>query len=382
MSKKEMLKKQNERNRLRRKNKEKLLATLLTSGLLTCAINAQPVLANTLESSIDTASIQSRASSATIEKQTVVINKLMPSDVVIRNVNFNGLDVQYLNIYTYRISGSELIISEEEGTITIPREVIETKIIPNITVKSCVMSIIFSDQSYLSGQVSVKITEDEIILPPAPETLGNAPDDNKEPGNGDVSEEETPETPGDDNNEFVGAPDIKHEQVTFDYKEPKDIVLENLDLKGLKITKFFINNVEVNTSYLDVTENSITISKDAFLYLSLYNGVNSVEFHFSNGSVISNALEVTTINNKDKVEDDEITDDNITDDDNSNNGGITDDDNDNTDEIVDDSITDSVIDKDNTIITTSPNTNSSAVSSNTITANTSVNLKLFLYILI
>ena len=153
MNTKEILQKQNARNTLSKKNKNKLLAVFLSGGLVSCTIGAQVVSAQ----SIDTFSYENYKNSINakkipgLTKKTITFNMAHPTDLVIDNIDLSGLTISELMVYAKRIDPSKLRITQ--NSITIPKEeILALKFTPNRLYNT---SINFTDGSYASGYIFI-----------------------------------------------------------------------------------------------------------------------------------------------------------------------------------------------------------------------------------
>lgn len=322
MNTKEILQKQNARNTLSKKNKNKLLAVFLSGGLVSCTIGAQVVSAQ----SIDTFSYENYKNSINakkipgLTKKTITFNMAHPTDLVIDNIDLSGLTVSELMVYAKRIDPSKLRITQ--NSITIPKEeILALKFTPNRLYNT---SINFTDGSYASGYIFINIINDPSIPPntdsdsasskPEEDSSGKdditnnpeqKPDDNDNtdtPNNPDDNKNDTetnPDQGSSDNNKPNGdtenthIPTINRENFVFNRDDAKDLVIQNVDLNGLTITDIYMYGAKMDVNKVKVVDNSIVISKEAIFDLGFKNGTYYLAFHFSNGAIISNYVSIT-----------------------------------------------------------------------------------------
>lgn len=322
MNTKEILQKQNARNTLSKKNKNKLLAVFLSGGLVSCTIGAQVVSAQ----SIDTFSYENYKNSINakkipgLTKKTITFNMAHPTDLVIDNIDLSGLTVSELMVYAKRIDPSKLRITQ--NSITIPKEeILALKFTPNRLYNT---SINFTDGSYASGYIFINIINDPSIPPNTDSDSGSSkpeedssgkdditnnpeqkPDDNDNtdtPNNPDDNKNDTetnPDQGSSDNNKPNGdtenthIPTINRENFVFNRDDAKDLVIQNVDLNGLTITDIYMYGAKMDVNKVKVVDNSIVISKEAIFDLGFKNGTYYLAFHFSNGAIISNYVSIT-----------------------------------------------------------------------------------------
>lgn len=324
MNTKEILQKQNARNTLSKKNKNKLLAVFLSGGLVSCTIGAQVVSAQ----SIDTFSYENYKNSINakkipgLTKKTITFNMAHPTDLVIDNIDLSGLTVSELMVYAKRIDPSKLRITQ--NSITIPKEeILALKFTPNRLYNT---SINFTDGSYASGYIFINIINDPSIPPNTDSDSGSSkpeedssgkdditnkpeqkPDDNNNnntdtPNNPDDNKNDTetnPDQGSSDNNKPNGdtenthIPTINRENFVFNRDDAKDLVIQNVDLNGLTITDIYMYGAKMDVNKVKVVDNSIVISKEAIFDLGFKNGTYYLAFHFSNGAIISNYVSIT-----------------------------------------------------------------------------------------
>ena len=325
MNTKEILQKQNARNTLSKKNKNKLLAVFLSGGLVSCTIGAQVVSAQ----SIDTFSYENYKNSINakkipgLTKKTITFNMAHPTDLVIDNIDLSGLTISELMVYAKRIDPSKLRITQ--NSITIPKEeILALKFTPNRLYNT---SINFTDGSYASGYIFINIINDPSIPPNTDSDSGSSkpeedssgkdditnkpeqkPDDNNNnnntdtPNNPDDNKNDTetnPDQGSSDNNKPNGdtenthIPTINRENFVFNRDDAKDLVIQNVDLNGLTITDIYMYGAKMDVNKVKVVDNSIVISKEAIFDLGFKNGTYYLAFHFSNGAIISNYVSIT-----------------------------------------------------------------------------------------
>ena len=322
MNTKEILQKQNARNTLSKKNKNKLLAVFLSGGLVSCTIGAQVVSAQ----SIDTFSYENYKNSINtkkipgLTKKTITFNMAHPTDLVIDNINLSGLTVSELMVYAKRIDPSKLRITP--NSITIPKEeILALKFAPNRLYNT---SINFTDGSYASGYIFINIINDPSIPPNTDSDSGSSKPEEDSSGKDDITNKpeqkpddndntDTPNNPDDNKNDTETNPDqgssdnnkpngdtenthiptINRENFVFNRDDAKDLVIQNVDLNGLTITDIYMYGAKMDVNKVKVVDNSIVISKEAIFDLGFKNGTYYLAFHFSNGAIISNYVSIT-----------------------------------------------------------------------------------------
>lgn len=322
MSTKEILQKQNARNTLSKKNKNKLLAVFLSGGLVSCTIGAQVVSAQ----SIDTFSYENYKNSINakkipgLTKKTITFNMAHPTDLVIDNIDLSGLTVSELMVYAKRIDPSKLRITQ--NSITIPKEeILALKFTPNRLYNT---SINFTDGSYASGYIFINIINDPSIPPNTDSDSGSSKPEEDSSGKDDITNKpeqkpddndntDTPNNPDDNKNDTETNPDqgssdnnkpngdtenthiptINRENFVFNRDDAKDLVIQNVDLNGLTITDIYMYGAKMDVNKVKVVDNSIVISKEAIFDLGFKNGTYYLAFHFSNGAIISNYVSIT-----------------------------------------------------------------------------------------
>ena len=322
MNTKEILQKQNARNTLSKKNKNKLLAVFLSGGLVSCTIGAQVVSAQ----SIDTFSYENYKNSINtkkipgLTKKTITFNMAHPTDLVIDNIDLSGLTVSELMVYAKRIDPSKLRITQ--NSITIPKEeILALKFAPNRLYNT---SINFTDGSYASGYIFINIINDPSIPPNTDSDSGSSKPEEDSSGKDDITNKpeqkpddndntDTPNNPDDNKNDTETNPDqgssdnnkpngdtenthiptITRENFVFNRDDAKDLVIQNVDLNGLTITDIYMYGAKMDVNKVKVVDNSIVISKEAIFDLGFKNGTYYLAFHFSNGAIISNYVSIT-----------------------------------------------------------------------------------------
>ena len=322
MNTKEILQKQNARNTLSKKNKNKLLAVFLSGGLVSCTIGAQVVSAQ----SIDTFSYENYKNSINakkipgLTKKTITFNMAHPTDLVIDNIDLSGLTVSELMVYAKRIDPSKLRITQ--NSITIPKEeILALKFTPNRLYNT---SINFTDGSYASGYIFINIINDPSIPPNTDSDSGSSKPEEDSSGKDDITNKpeqkpddndntDTPNNPDDNKNDTETNPDqgssdnnkpngdtenthiptINRENFVFNRDDAKDLVIQNVDLNGLTITDIYMYGAKMDVNKIKVVDNSIVISKEAIFDLGFKNGTYYLAFHFSNGAIISNYVSIT-----------------------------------------------------------------------------------------
>ena len=322
MNTKEILQKQNARNTLSKKNKNKLLAVFLSGGLVSCTIGAQVVSAQ----SIDTFSYENYKNSINakkipgLTKKTITFNMAHPTDLVIDNIDLSGLTISELMVYAKRIDPSKLRITQ--NSITIPKEeILALKFTPNRLYNT---SINFTDGSYASGYIFINIINDPSIPPNTDSDSGSSKPEEDSSGKDDITNKpeqkpddndntDTPNNPDDNKNDTETNPDqgssdnnkpngdtenthiptINRENFVFNRDDAKDLVIQNVDLNGLTITDIYMYGAKMDVNKVKVVDNSIVISKEAIFDLGFKNGTYYLAFHFSNGAIISNYVSIT-----------------------------------------------------------------------------------------
>lgn len=295
MKTKDILKNQTAHNVLTKKSKEKLLATLLAGGLITYTL-ATPVSAISVETVNATISEVTSDTSKTvpeITKRTLIFNMANPSDLVIDNIDLSNVTVDKLMIYGKTIDASDLKITE--NSITIPKNMI---LAFNFMPTTYTTSIIFEDGSYVSGRVFIKIVNDASYVPPI-----NTPDkdDNNKPStpdednNGSNKPDENP--PSDDNDNSDVTPTIKEQALVFNRDRDDNVIIKDVDFKGLELTDFYIYGKQVDVDDLIIGKDSITIPKNVLLNLNLKNSTYYASAIFSNGKHVSGVVSINIVDN-------------------------------------------------------------------------------------
>lgn len=249
MSRKEVLMKGlNERSNLRKKNKAKILAMFLASGVLTYNLGSEVVSAYTMDSFNDVNSLSEQINSyPTVEYQKLYFNRNDPKDMVIKDIDFKGTTLIYFGIGGNSIDISK--IQTTDNSITIPKEVLEEL---NIDDGTYYTGIKFSNGTHYVGRVSIDIV-------------------------------------GKDSN---SNPSIKKQNLSFDRSNPQDVVIENVDFKGSKLKSISITGKHIDINTVKTTENSIIIPKEILINLPIKNGLYYVTIGFEN----SDSFEDVTIN--------------------------------------------------------------------------------------
>lgn len=293
MKTKDILKNQNAHNVLTKKSKEKLLATLLASGLITCTL-ATPVSAISVETVTTTISEVASDTSKTIPeitKRTLVFNMANPSDLVIDNIDLSNVTVDKLMIYGKTIDASDLKITE--NSITIPKNMI---LAFNFMPTTYTTSIIFEDGSYVSGRVFIKIVNDASYVPPIDtpdKDDNNKPSTPEEDNNGSNKPDENP--PSNDDSDVT--PTIKEQALVFNRDRDDDVVIRDVDFKGLELIDFYIYGKQIDVNDLIIGKDSITIPKNVLLNLNLKNSTYYASAIFSNGKHVSGVVSIKIIDN-------------------------------------------------------------------------------------
>ena len=344
MSTKEILKKQNQRNVLAKKSKEKLLLALLAGGLATCTINTEIVSATSVDNityaSSENIVTVSKANDndviPSIGKNNFTFYKNSPRDIVNNNVDLKNLSITELYIRDIKIDVDKLEVTN--NSIRIPKQVIEDLSLDNGVYY---LTFHFSNGVVLSNTMVIIIdvldidpddnvqppivtppdnnTKDDTVVPNPDDNTGNDtitpnPDDNKEndtitpnpddnkgddtitpnPDNGAGNDNIKPKPPADDKIEDI-TPTIEKQTIIFNRDRAEDIVIKNVNSKGLTLSDFYIAGRRIDVNKLKVTENSIIIPKEVIFNLYLKNSTYYTSAIFSNGKYVSGVAAIQII---------------------------------------------------------------------------------------
>ena len=170
-----------------------------------------------------------------IEKQTLYFDANNPKDIVIKDVDFKGSSLTHLGI-----GGKIIDVSKVETTndsIRIPKEVLQDLQFDNGTYA---VALGFSNGSLFVGIVNVDIKSNQVI---------------------------------------------EKQNLSFDGNNPQDVVIKNVDFKGLKLEAISVGEKHIDISTVTTTDNSIIIPKELFINLPLNNGKYYMILQFENGSI-------------------------------------------------------------------------------------------------
>ena len=174
-----------------------------------------------------------------VESQNLYFNRSNPKDVVIKNVDFKGTTLTRLSMGGKLIDMSKVKFTN--NSIIIPKEVLKDFKIDN---GNYALGLSFSDGSYFMGTVYIEIVGRDI----------------------------------------ESTPTIGKQDLSFDKNNPEDMVIKNVDFKGVKLNSISVGGNHIDISTVATTENTIIIPKEFFINLSLENGKYYVTFKFEDGS--------------------------------------------------------------------------------------------------
>ena len=170
-----------------------------------------------------------------IEIQTLYFDANNPKDIVIKDVHFKGSTLTHLGI------GGEIIdintVITTDNSIIIPKEILQGLQFDNGIYS---VALGFSNGSLFVGFVNVHIEVNQFI---------------------------------------------EKQNLSFDRNNPQDVVIKNVDFKGLKLEAISVGGKHIDISTVTTTDNSIIIPKELFINLQLNNGKYYMTLQFDNGSI-------------------------------------------------------------------------------------------------
>lgn len=240
MRKEVLMKGLNEKSNLRKKNKSKILAMFLASGVLTYSLGTEVVSAYTIDSfNTENTSSGQADPYPTVEWQKLYFNKDIPRDIVVENVDFKGTTLAGFSIGQENIDISK--IQTTNNSIIIPKEVLMGL---NLENGSYVTGIKFSNGTEFIGRVTIDI----------------------------------------DSKNTASKPTIKKQSLSFDRSNYQDVVIENVDFKEQNLKSISIAGKHIDISKVKTTENSIIIPKESLINAPIKNGWYYVTIVFDNSA--------------------------------------------------------------------------------------------------
>lgn len=323
MSTKEILKKQNQRNVLAKKSKEKLLLALLAGGLATCTINTEVVSSASVdnityassENIVNVHKVNDNDVVPVIGKNNFTFYKDSPRDIVNNNVDLKDLSITELYIRDIKVDVDKLEVTN--NSIRIPKQVIEDLSLNNGVYY---LTFHFSNGVVLSNTMALIIDVLDIDPGDNVEPPIVTPPDNDKDNNGTETPDpdNTPKPPADDSNkpsEDVNPPanetvkpnpdetikppadkdltaTIEKQIIEFNRDRAEDVVIKGVNFNGLKLTDFYIYGRRINVNKLKITDNSITIPKEVIFNLYLKNSTYYTSAIFSDGNHVSGTVAI------------------------------------------------------------------------------------------
>ena len=262
----------------------------------------------------------------TINRENFVFNRDDAKDLVIQNVDLNGLTIT--DIYMYGAKMDVNKVKVVDNSIVISKEAIFDLGFKNGTYY---LAFHFSNGAIISNYVSITITDSDNVAnvkpPQVNENIGAIiPPPNSNPDNNNNNNNNG--TPNPDNNSGndsiakpptsddkveIIQPEVEKQTIVFNRDNATDIVIKNVDFKGLTLTEFYIYGRKIDINKLKITENSITIPKEVIFDLYLKNSTYYTSAIFSNGTYVSGVAAIQIVDNDilNPGNKDEYTDDTI-----------------------------------------------------------------------
>ena len=261
----------------------------------------------------------------TINRENFVFNRDDAKDLVIQNVDLNGLTIT--DIYMYGAKMDVNKVKVVDNSIVISKEAIFDLGFKNGTYY---LAFHFSNGAIISNYVSITITDSDNVAnvkpPQVNENIGAIiPPPNSNPDNNNNNNNETPNPDNNSGNDSIAKPptsddkveiiqpEVEKQTIVFNRDNATDIVIKNVDFKGLTLTEFYIYGRKIDINKLKITENSITIPKEVIFDLYLKNSTYYTSAIFSNGTYVSGVAAIQIVDNDilNPGNKDEYTDDTI-----------------------------------------------------------------------
>ena len=257
--------------------KKKQLTMLLASALVISNVaitkaNASTVAESNIISTVSNS--DSTNNSPTVKIQKVYFDKNKAEDVKINDINFNGTTLKELQINGSKIDKSA--ITTGSNSLTISKDALSS-----LDFKTGIysLSIKFSDNTLYVGYVNIDYKNGEVVTPPPSKP------------------EETPKPPAGNENDTVTAdPVIGETIVSYDFNNPSDITIGNVNFNKNTLNKIYLNNSVLSGADFRVTDDSIIIPQATLSKINLVNGNYSMSFAFSNGKTLLSAVELSVKN--------------------------------------------------------------------------------------
>ncbi|WP_302633286.1 hypothetical protein [uncultured Clostridium sp.] len=265
----------------------------------------------------------------TINRENFVFNRDDAKDLVIQNVDLNGLTIT--DIYMYGAKMDVNKVKVVDNSIVISKEAIFDLGFKNGTYY---LAFHFSNGAIISNYVSITITDSDNVAnvkpPQVNENIGaiipppnSNPDNNNNNNNNNNNGTPNPDNnsgndsiakpPTSDDKVEIIQPEVEKQTIVFNRDNATDIVIKNVDFKGLTLTEFYIYGRKIDINKLKITENSITIPKEVIFDLYLKNSTYYTSAIFSNGTYVSGVAAIQIVDNDilNPGNKDEYTDDTI-----------------------------------------------------------------------
>ena len=263
----------------------------------------------------------------TINRENFVFNRDDAKDLVIQNVDLNGLTIT--DIYMYGAKMDVNKVKVVDNSIVISKEAIFDLGFKNGTYY---LAFHFSNGAIISNYVSITITDSDNVAnvkpPQVNENIGAIippPNSNPDNNNNNNNNNGTPNPDNNSGNDSIAKPptsddkveiiqpEVEKQTIVFNRDNATDIVIKNVDFKGLTLTEFYIYGRKIDINKLKITENSITIPKEVIFDLYLKNSTYYTSAIFSNGTYVSGVAAIQIVDNDilNPGNKDEYTDDTI-----------------------------------------------------------------------
>ena len=223
-------------------------------------------------------------SKPSIKDQVLNYDLSNPSELVVKDVNFDGTTLKYIYINGTLIYADELILGDD--TITIPVDALSKL---SILTGNYNISFKFSNNAVINSTVYLDVTGFNPILPPITDDSTN--------NDGSIDNDNSSDKDDSTNNDtIVRNPSIVNQILTFNLATPSDLVIKNVDFDGTTLNSIYINGNLISSDEFILNVDTITIPANVLSKLSIVPGNYYIAFKFSNNIVINDAVAIKVLN--------------------------------------------------------------------------------------
>ena len=223
-------------------------------------------------------------SKPSIKDQVLNYDLSNPSELVVKDVNFDGTTLKYIYINGTLIYADELILGDD--TITIPVDALSKL---SILTGNYNISFKFSNNAVINSTVYLDVTGFNPILPPITDDSTN--------NDGSIDNDNSSDKDDSTNNDtIVRNPSIVNQILTFNLATPSDLVIKNVDFDGTTLNSIYINGNLISSDEFILNVDTITIPANVLSKLSIVPGNYYIAFNFSNNIVINDAVAIKVVN--------------------------------------------------------------------------------------